>query len=104
MPRPGSTALRPPQEQAWVVWEHEWPGEGGILPWGLQDLWALRLHLSWQGLHEEESTWCQRECGEKDRGDQDLFNTAELIHGALVVLHAVLSQVQVSRVLRRHKR
>lgn len=30
---------------------------------------------------------------------QYLFNSAELVHSALVVLHAVLSQVQVGRVL-----
>lgn len=37
-------------------------------------------------------------------GSWYLFNSAELVYRALVVLHAVLSQVQVGRVLGRHKR
>lgn len=36
---------------------------------------------------------------EGQKGDQYLFYSAELVHGALVVLHAVLSQVQVGGVL-----
>lgn len=36
-------------------------------------------------------------------GGQYLFHSAQLVHRALVVLHAVLGQVQVSGVLQRHE-
>lgn len=33
-----------------------------------------------------------------------LLDTAQLVHGALIVLHAVFRQLQVSRVLQGHER
>lgn len=54
----------------------------------LQDVQGQTLQFSWANGH-----------GRKRRKGSYLLYPAEFIHGALVMLHAVLSQVQVSRIL-----